>query len=183
MITSRKLLASCAALTLPLALAACGDDNDDTTPTTAASDEPVVVEVVAVDFGFEQLPETVPAGTRLTLRNDASGELHELVAFRLDDDETRTIDEIVALPPQDMQAALGEPTTVILAPPASEQIAVPIGDGTLSEPGRYAIVCLIPTGADADEYLAAAAGSDGPPDVAGGPPHIAHGMYAELTVV
>src|SRR5690606_22931399 len=144
----------------PLPGAACGGDNDHPTPTRAG---PMVGEVVAVDFGFAQLPETVPAGTRLTLRNDASGELHELVAFRLDDDETRTIDELVALPPQDMQAALGEPTTVILAPPASEQIAVPIGDGTLSEPGRYAILCLIPTGADADEYLTAAARSDGPP--------------------
>lgn len=192
MINIRKLLATCATITLPIALAACDDDDNtnNTTPPTdvaaaerPASSEPTVVEVVAVDFGFEQLPESVPAGTRLTLRNDAAGELHELVAFRLDDDESRSVEEILDLPPEEMQAVLGEPATVILAPPASEQIAVPVGDGTLSEPGRYAILCLIPTGADADEYLAAASDSDGPPDVGGGPPHVAHGMYAELTVV
>jgi hypothetical protein len=42
---------------------------------------------------------------------------------------------------------------------------------------------VIPTGADPDEYLAAAAEAEGgPPDVAGGPPHIAAGMFAELVV-
>lgn len=196
---TRNLLAICTALTLPLGLAACGGHADSSTttspPTKSPGDrsdrvagdqsdvEPGVVEVVAVDFRFENLPGSVAAGTRLTLRNDAVGELHELVAFRLADEETRSVEQILALAPEDMQAALGEPATVILAPPASEQIAVPIGDGTLDEPGRYAILCLIPTGADADEYLAAAATSGGPPDVAGGPPHIAHGMYAELTAL
>lgn len=179
----RRLLATGAALTLPFGLVACSDDDASSasTPTNQA-DGPGIVEVVAVDFGFEGLPDSVAAGTRLRLRNEASHELHELVAFRLSDDETRSIDEIVTLPPPEMQAVLGEPTTVILAPPSSEQVAIPIGDGVLSEPGRYAIICLIPTGVDADEYLAAAATSSGPPDVGGGAPHIAHGMYAELLV-
>jgi hypothetical protein len=58
------------------------------------------------------------------------------------------------------------------------------GTGTLSEAGRYALICVIPTGADPDEYLAAAAASEGgPPDVEGGPPHIVQGMFAELTVI
>jgi hypothetical protein len=71
---------------------------------------------------------------------------------------------------------------VLLAAPGGEQIPA-VGDGILADPGRYAIVCVIPTGADPDEYLAAAAESDaGPPDVAGGPPHIANGMFAELVV-
>ena len=44
-------------------------------------------------------------------------------------------------------------------------------------------MCSIPTGVAPAEYLAAAAQSGGePPQVAGGPPHLAHGMYAELTV-
>ena len=42
---------------------------------------------------------------------------------------------------------------------------------------------MIPTGADPAVYLEAAAASDGPPQVDGGPPHVAHGMFAELTVV
>lgn len=207
---NRRVMAGTAlALALSLGVAACGDDDDstssdDTTVTEnstdngtedapagedgpangeTAEDDGPVLEVLAVDYAFEDLPDSIEAGTRLHLRNEAPGELHELVAFRLADDETRTIDEIVALPPEEMQALLGEPVTVLLAPPMSEQIATPVGDGTLNEPGRYALLCVIPTGADPDEYLAAAAGSDGPPDVAGGPPHIAHGMYAEIEVV
>ncbi len=58
-----------------------------------------------------------------------------------------------------------------------------VGDGTLNEPGRYLILCAIPTGADPAEYLAAAAASNGePPQVAGGAPHLAHGMIDDLIV-
>ncbi|MEQ9161428.1 MAG: hypothetical protein RLN74_01900, partial [Ilumatobacter fluminis] len=59
-----------------------------------------------------------------------------------------------------------------------------VGDGTLSEPGRYVLMCFIPIGADPDEYLAAvaAAGGGKPDGVAGGPPHFTAGMYAELVV-
>lgn len=200
MLKLQTFLAGAAACTL--ILSACGGDDDAaavvtddaTAPGTsddAAADEgagggpqeAMTLEVVAVDYAFQGLPDAIDAGTKLALRNDAEAELHELVAFRLADDEDRTVEEIMGLAAEEMQAALGpEPTTVILAPPASAQIATPIGDGTLDEPGRYAIICLIPTGADADEYLAAAATSEGPPDVDGGPPHIAHGMYAELEV-
>ena len=70
---------------------------------------------------------------------------------------------------------------VLLTAPGGEQIAA-VGDGTLAEPGRYLIMCAIPTGADAEEYLAAAATSDGPTQVEGGAPHFAHGMFAALIV-
>src|SRR5690606_27298685 len=99
-----------------------------------------------------------------------------------DDDETRSVEEILALPPEEMQALLGEPATVILTPPGSDQAITAIGDGTLDEAGRYAFFCFIPTGVDPDEYLTAAATSDGPPDVGDGPPHIVHGMFAEVEV-
>lgn len=141
-----------------------------------------VVEVRLVDYGFEGLPDEVPAGTRLTVVNEADTELHELVAFRLADDETRSIDQLAQLPPEELMATLGEPAAVLLAEPDGEMVPA-VGDGTLSEPGRYAIMCFIPTGADPHEYLqAAAASEDGPPDVAGGPPHFVHGMLAELNV-
>ena len=71
---------------------------------------------------------------------------------------------------------------MLLAPPGEGAIAA-VGDGTLSEPGRYAIICAIPTGADPAEYLAAAAESEGgPPEVPGGPPHFVNGMFAEIVV-
>lgn len=206
---NRKILPGAfVALLLTFGLVACGDDGDDAkaddppaaeTAGAADADAPegddgadegseagsaaggTVIEVTAVDFDFEDLPDSVEAGTRLVMHNDAESELHELVAFRLDDDETRSIEEIIALDPEAMEAVLGPPTTVILAPPGGDQVATPVGDGTLDEPGRYAIVCFIPTGVDPDEYLAAAASGE-QPDLDGGPPHFVHGMYAEIDV-
>lgn len=191
----RTITLIAAATMLFVAGCSSGDSDAKTDPsTTAGADATAVeagtgtdspgetVEVVAVDFGYENLPTELDAGTRLTMRNDADEELHELVAFRLDDDETRSVDELVQLPPDELMGVLGpDPAAVLLTPPGGDTI-VPVGDGTLTDTGRYAVVCMIPTGADPDEYLAAAADSDGPPDVAGGPPHIAQGMYAEVTV-
>lgn len=165
-----------------LLLAACGDATAAET-TTAAEAEPSesVIEVTAVDFGFENLPEQIPAGTTLTLVNESPVELHELVAIRLPEDETRTVEELMASP-EDLAAYFPSVTTVVIAPPGEDGVAVE-GTGRLDEPGRYAIICAIPTGADPAEYMEAAAETEGgPPEVAGGPPHFAHGMYAEVTV-
>lgn len=172
-----------------MGLSACGDDDDanaaappPSEPAVPAADDEVI-EVTMVDYGFEGLPETVPAGARLTVANAAAAELHEVVVFRLPDDEDRSVAELSALTPGDLMAALGEPHSVLLAAPGGPEIPA-VGDGTLTEPGRYALFCFIPTGADVDEYLAAAADTDheGPPQVDGGPPHFVHGMYAELEV-
>ncbi len=152
-------------------LAACG----------GASSEPTTVEVSAVDFAFEDLPATVAAGSTLTLTNNAEKELHELVALRLPDDENRSAADIVANP-GDVVALFPSVETVLIAPPGEDGMPV-VGTGTLTEPGRYLIICAIPTGADPGEYLAAAAESEGGhPDVPGGPPHFINGMYGEITV-
>jgi hypothetical protein len=190
-------------------LPACGDDEDDAgsdaTTTTEeagssttdgatddtadaeepAGDEPGVLEVELVDYAFEGLPESVPAGTRLTITNSSEAELHELIAIRIPDEETRPVEELVALPDEELGAIFGEgpPDTVLLAPPGGEQVDA-VGDGTLTEPGRYVLACFMPTGVDPDAYLNAPPSEEGPPEVPGadGPPHIAHGMWAELVV-
>jgi uncharacterized cupredoxin-like copper-binding protein len=164
-------------------LVACGDGETIATPAAGAQVE-VAVEVVAVDFEFRDLPATVPAGTRFTLTNQAPSELHEIVAVRLPDDEERSVADLFELPPNELASmmATGGPDLVILAPPRGEAV-VAVGDGTLTEPGRYAFMCFIPTGVDPDAYLAAAAASEGgPPRLEGGPPHVAHGMFAEVLV-
>lgn len=173
------------AIAVLLLLSACGDGADAaasttsaTTPTTAA---PAQVEVTAIDFGFVGLPERVTAGTTLTLVNDSSVELHELVAIRLPNDETRSVEELIGNR-EGLAAYFPSVTTVLIAPPDEAGVAVE-GTGQLNEPGRYAIICAIPTGADPAEYMAAAAVAEGgPPDVAGGAPHFVAGMYAELIV-
>lgn len=158
-----------------LAIGACGGD------ALPSTDEPIVV--TAVDYGFEGLPEKIRAGTTLTLVNESMVELHELVAIRLPDDETRSVDQLVQLPPDELAAFFPSVATVVIAPPGESGFAVE-GTGTLTEPGRYAVICAIPTGANPGEYLEAAAEAEGgPPEVAGGPPHLAMGMYGEVTVV
>jgi hypothetical protein len=199
-----------ATLTAGLLLAACGDDEDEdassaasqeTTTTvesapdddqaTEEEEEPTedgpaaageVLEVEALDYAFAGLPASVPAGTKLSFTNSSEVELHELVAMRLPDSEQRPVAELLALPEEELMGLFpGPPATVLMAPPAGgEQIAA-VGDGTLEEPGRYALVCFIPTGADPVAYMEQS-GPDGPPDVPGGPPHVAHGMFAELVV-
>lgn len=165
-----------AALALSL-LAACGDDADG---ASGATDE---LEITMHDFHYgDALPASVPAGTKIVASNDSATELHEFVAVRLADDDERPIGEIVQ---GDLGAVFATPpSAVILVPPGGDAEAiVAVGDGTLQEPGRYLVICAIPTGADPAEYLAAAATSEGPPQVDGGPPHFTEGMFAELTVV
>lgn len=182
----------------------CADDPDETAPETdlvaddqAAPDQPDepegsagpdagsgdqgTVEVTLVDYAFGGVPGSLPAGSRLTVVNESDAELHEVVAFRLPDDEDRPVAELTELPPDELTATLGEPTTVLLAEPGGPQIDA-VGDGTLGEPGRYALLCFIPVGADRQAYLAAAAEGEGPPDVEGGPPHFVEGMYGEVVV-
>lgn len=193
---SRLPMAAALVLVLALVAAACGSDTAETTttqapgttqapPTTAApatTEAPAAaIDVTAVDYGYEGLPDTISAGTMLNLFNESDEELHEIVAIRLDDDDTRTAEDLVG-DPEALQALFPAVSTVILAPPGEAGFAV-VGTGELTEPGRYLIICAIPTGADPGEYLAAAAESEGgPPEVEGGPPHFVVGMYTEVVV-
>lgn len=199
---SRKVIG--AAFALSLVLAACGDDDGEdeatgtteegegTTPTaedgtaTTGDDGAAgeTVEVTGVNYAYTGLPETVEAGTQISFTNDAASELHEFVAIQLPEDEDRPVSELVQLPAEELNT-LGEPTDVILALPGQTDAPGAVeGDGVLDEPGRYAIICAIPTGIDPQAYLDAAAEAEGgPPEVeGGGPPHFLQGMYAELTV-
>lgn len=167
---------------------ACGDDAGASPSSTAVHEhtsdgpEAMTVEIDGVDYGFEHVPESVAAGTRISFTNRSAKELHELVAFRVDTDTP--LPDLLATPPEELEAVLGAPVTVLLQPPGAPEPIVAVGDGTLTEPGRYVLLCFIPIGADPDEYMAAvaAAGGGKPEGVAGGPPHFTAGMAAELTV-
>ncbi|CAN5260223.1 hypothetical protein BH18ACT4_BH18ACT4_11330 [soil metagenome] len=192
----RGLIAVLAAASLMLV--ACGDDNGDdetaSTDTTEAEETTTtemdmageMVEVTAVDYAFEGLPDEIAAGTMLSFTNSSTAEIHELVVLKFAEGEQRSLEELSALSEEESASAFvpGPPATVLIAPPGGAAQIAALGDGTISEPGRYAVICAIPTGADPAEYLAAAQSeTDGPPpSVAGGPPHFTQGMFAELTV-
>jgi hypothetical protein len=172
--------AGVAVAALAVGIAGCGDDAD-TAATTTTKATPKTVEVTAVDYRYEDLPDSIDAGAKLTLRNASTDELHEMVVLKIPASEHRSVDEIVKLPESELDALFaGEPAAVILAPPGGDAIEA-VGDGTIAEPGRYVVVCTIPQGADPQAYLNAPEG-DGPPQVEGGPPHFTLGMYRQLTV-
>lgn len=158
-------------------------EGTDGTDAAQQAEGAEVVEVGMEDYAFVDLPATMTAGTTLTVDNRSDAELHELVAIRLPDDEQRAAEELVQLPPDELAAFFAEVRTVLLQAPGAPDVIPAVGDGTLDEPGRYLVICAIPTGADPQEYLTAAAETEeGPPQVEGGPPHFANGMWGEVTV-
>ena len=168
--TTRRWVQVGALVALAALGAACGG-GDDTKTVTAA------------DYSFQGLPKEVDAGTTLELKNSSTKELHEMVVIRIPDEEKRPVADLVKLPQAQQQAVFGagEPAMVLIAPPGGGETIKAVGDGTITQKGRYAVVCFVPTGADPQAYLNAPP-SDGPPNVAGGPPHVVQGMYGEITV-
>ena len=166
------------------------EDVDEPATTTVAEDvghsdhdvEHPEVMINGVDYAFQDVPETVPAGAKLGFQNLSATELHEMVVFSLPAGDDTPLSELITRP--DLEAVLGAPVTVMLQPPGAPEPIVAVGDGILTEPGRYALMCFIPVGADPQQYMdaVAAAGGGKPEGVAGGPPHFISGMYAELVV-
>src|SRR5215204_3178521 len=109
---SRRAQLAAAGILTTLAPAPCGSDSDsgsaettapaattagDAATTTAGAEttaagagttaggDSMVVEVNAVDYAFEDLPDSVAAGTQLGFTNSSETEAHELAAFRISD--------------------------------------------------------------------------------------------------
>jgi hypothetical protein len=159
-----------------LALAACGSD-------TTTSAKPVTVTLA--DYQYKNLPKEVKAGTTFEVVNESKAELHEFVAIALPATEKRSVAELTKLPESELGPLLSaQPATVMLAQPGGAPVIKAIGDGSITTPGRYIVLCAIPTGAKPQEYLDAVAKAQGkkPEGVAGGPPHFVNGMAAELVV-
>lgn len=127
-----------------------------------------VLDVVAVDFGYEGVPDTVSPGmVAVSLENASDVELHELVLIRKNDDVTESFDELLELP---------EEEAMVMTSTVGHVFAPPQGEGTTFvelDEGEYLAICFIPEGASMD---------DGPDDEPTGPPHFALGMLTEFSV-
>ena len=118
------------------------------------------VEVTAVDYAFEGVPDTIPAGTvALRLTNSSEEEEHEMVVFRRAPGGDLTFDELLELPEEEAESQI-EFATAAFAPPG--ETATALAELT---PGQYAMVCFIPVGGGEE-----------------GPPHFTEGMKQEFTV-
>lgn len=168
----RKVLIIAAALVL----AACAESGAEPVSGT--------INVTGQDYSFAGVPELVAPGAEFTFTNSSGAEVHEMVVMKVADLETRTIEELLELPEEESDT-LVEFQGVLVALPGEEG-ANPEGPGssiTVTEAGRYAIVCFIPQGADPEVVAEAmAGGGEGPPDMGDGTPHALLGMVAEFQV-
>lgn len=178
------------ALALGLLVATgCSDDTGDegALGATATARETTRIEdavaVTALDYRYRGLPDELAAGSALSVHNESGAEVHELVLLRLPDDETRSVPELLALPQTELDGVFTTPPAVVVVAPPGEDGFVALGDGTVTDPGRYVAMCFIPTGVVPQTYLDALDANPGqPPAVDGGPPHFTAGMYQEVAV-
>lgn len=130
------------------------------------------VEIDYYEYGFEGLPETIPAGFT-SFRATATGdEPHVMLVYRVKAGVDGTASEAVEgiLAADDPEAALAEGADAVAAgafapPGASAALSIDL------DAGRYFVICPIPAGASLD----------GPPP-ADAAPHFAHGMVGVFTV-
>ena len=127
--------------------------------------------------------QTVALGSTLVFHNGSQEEFHEMAVMRLADDESRSVEELLQLPPEEAMASM---TFVGVAAGAPGQDATLVdGDLTLTEPGRYVMTCFIPVGADpavVEEAFNAPEGDGPPPELGDGAPHAMEGMVGEFVV-
>jgi len=118
------------------------------------------VDVEGVDYAFEGVPATVPAGTvAFRFTNGSEEEEHEMILVRKVDGVQLSWEEIAELPEEESESMV-EFKGAAFAPPGGDS-------GTFAEldPGEYAMLCFIPVGGAED-----------------GPPHFTQGMMAEFSV-
>jgi hypothetical protein len=111
------------------------------------------------EYRFKGISDSMEPGVvAMSLKNEGV-EPHVMVVFRKNDGETRTAEELLALPEEEGQAAGTDVGGVFAEPGASS-----VGLVNLT-PGNYVYFCPIPIGGGDD-----------------GPPHFTQGMYGEFTV-
>lgn len=165
---------------LALTAGSCASDPQYVNSESDAVDGPQTIEATSVDYAFEDVPETTALGSGMTFHNGSDREAHQLILINLPEDEERPVPELAQLSPGELGSTLDHTVGISVAAPGEDGRRV-TGELTFDEPGRYALLRLVPTGADPDEFMQA--GHDpGLPEVDGGPPHATEGMYAEVTV-
>lgn len=129
-----------------------------------------VVAVEAVDYRFENVPDSVAAGTvGFEFRNNGT-EVHEMILFRIADGVDLSVEELLELPEDEVESMV-EFRGAAFAASGEEDVAF-----AELEPGRHVILCFIPTGTTSMDMLE----GETPPE---GPPHFTQGMVHEFEVV
>jgi hypothetical protein len=113
------------------------------------------VNVAASEYEFSGMPEELPAGPTIIALENVGEEFHEIVLLRINDDVTMPVEELVALPDEEVETMATFAGATFAPPGATAQTVV---DFT---PGRYVALCSLPEGATPEvmEQLEAAEGT------------------------
>jgi hypothetical protein len=122
------------------------------------------LDVTAVDYGYDGIPDTLSTGYHVLEFSNEGQEQHEMVAFRINDGVAESVDEIFAGPEEEIFGKIA-PVNAAFAPPGGSDT----GSWNLETPGDYAVICFISVGS-----VGEAEGD--------GPPHFVEGMVQEFTV-
>ena len=153
--------------------------------TTVTPASVATIQVEAFDYEFKGIPRPLTAGDALELVNRSSAEYHNLTVFEIYPDDTRSLDELAAIPPNEFESQLRAIGHLDAAPGE----AAFNGRIRLQTPGRYLAIDMVPEGADPAVIETMVNPTDqsdatSPPWLAdGGPLGYQHGMITQFTVI
>jgi hypothetical protein len=150
-----------------------GDDGVFEDPEFAAADDAIdeymlaecgfeQIQATGVDFEYEGIPDTVPAGVIAVTFDNQGEEMHEIGIARINDDVDLPVEEIAALPEEESMSMVTFTGGAFAAPGETDTTFLTL------EPGRYGALCFIPEGTTHDHEGT-------------GAPHFTLGMLAEFT--
>lgn len=117
------------------------------------------VEITAVEYAFEGVPQTLPAGLASFALTNEGVEEHEMVVFKRNEGVNEDLEQIMQLPEEQQMEKLTFTGVTFGGPGSTSYAAVDL------EPGTYFLVCFVPVGGGED-----------------GPPHFMEGMQHTITV-
>lgn len=122
------------------------------------------VDITAVDYEYQGIPQTLTAGTYGLVLTNEGQEWHEVIIAKKGDGVTESFEELLQLPEEE---ALQKVTNLGAAFAGPGSVSGTVVD---LEPGEYAALCFIPVGTTGLDVQAE------------GPPHFTEGMVHEFTV-
>ncbi|SDF81058.1 hypothetical protein SAMN05660662_3448 [Blastococcus aurantiacus] len=121
------------------------------------------IEATGVDYEYEGLPDTVPAGVVAVTFTNEGEEVHEIGIARVNDDVTEPVEQLLTLPEEEVFSKLQVMGVTFASPGESETTFLRMDEG------RYGAACFIPEGTTHMEAMGS------------GAPHFTLGMFAEFT--
>ncbi len=120
--------------------------------------------MTATEYEYDGIPDELTTGYHVLNFSNEGKEQHEMFAFKINDGVTESLDELFALPEEEVIGKI-TPVNAAFAPPGESDT----GSWNLTSPGNYAVVCFVSTGSVGE--------TEGD-----GPPHFTQGMVHEFTV-